>query len=301
MISPHGYLVALFDILGFEQKFEEIGLKEMLSRYEALIEVVNYRKEQIKRVFGDNGFSEAPYWSSDGDIFIFNEIHGAYASDSILLWTNRTWPEARGKTIEECKNHLSDSANAWAFQPIPCDNFLDVCNEIMCRSIEVGLPLRGAISVGNAIFDESRNIFLGQPIVEAARLEKGQQFIGTSFCSSAINQTIPKRYILQFDRHIKDGYENNWGGFVLDWPRHWRKTRSLDLSRVIQRMDTSINHSAYYKNTIDCISLSQKFATQFEGIEETSIRSVYEAFAWSNKQLSIRARAVRRVLINTNN
>lgn len=300
MTSPHGYLVALFDILGFEQKLKEIGLKEMLSRYEALIEVVNYRKKQVKQVFGDFGFSEAPHWSSDGDIFIFNEIHGAYASDSILLWTNRTWPEARGKTVEECKSHLSDPANAWAFQPIPCDNFLDVCNDIMCRSIEVGLPLRGAVSVGEAIFDGSRDIFLGQPIVDAAHLEKGQQFIGTSFCSSAINQIIPKRYLLQFDRHIKDGYEKNWSGLVLDWPRHWRKTRSLDLSKIILGMDTSINHSAYYKNTLDCISFSQKFADQFEGIKETSIRSVYKAFTWSNEQLSVRARPVRRVLIDPN-
>lgn len=300
MTSPYGYLVALFDVLGFEQKLDEIGLKEMLSRYEALIEVVNYRKEQVRRVFGDLGFSEAPYFSSDGDVFIFNEIHGAYASDSILLWTNRSWPEARGKTIEECKNHLNDPAKAWAFQPIPCDNFFDICNDIMCRSLEVGLPLRGAISVGDAIFDEGRNIFLGQPIVEATRLEKGQQFIGTSFCSSAINQKIPKRYFLKFDRHIKDSFEGNWGGLILDWPRHWRKTRLVDLSKVVLGMNTSINHSTYYKNTLDCISLSQKFADQFEGIEETSIRSVYEAFTWSNKQLSVRTRAIRRVAIDPN-
>jgi hypothetical protein len=30
----HGYLVALFDILGFEQKLATIGLTEMLARYE---------------------------------------------------------------------------------------------------------------------------------------------------------------------------------------------------------------------------------------------------------------------------
>ncbi len=132
---PHGYFVALFDILGFERKLAEIGLPEMLASYEALIEVVNYRKEHIRRVFGDLGFAEAPHWTSEGSIFIFNEIRGAYASDSILLWMNRTWLKARGMTLEECNAQADDPAIGWTYQPIPCDNFFDVCNDIMCRSL----------------------------------------------------------------------------------------------------------------------------------------------------------------------
>lgn len=293
----HGYLVALFDILGFEQKLANIGLAEMLARYEALIDIVNYRKEQIKLVFGDRGFVEAPYWSAEGDVSIFNKIHGAYASDSILLWAENTWPAARGRNVDECKGLATDSAHGWAYLPIPCDNFLDVCNDLICRSLEVGLPLRSAISMGDAVLDQERNIFLGQPIVEAARLEKGQEFIGASFCESAINQTIPKRFSLQFDRHIKSDYKGEWGGVALDWPRHWRRTRSTDLLKVIKAMDTDQRYSSCYKNTIDFVSHSESFASQFESIEETSIRSVYDAFSWSNENLSVHARAVRRVPI----
>src|SRR5882672_1378072 len=142
----HGYLTALFDILGFERRLEVIGLAEMRSRYEALIASVNYRQEQTTRVFGDLDFQEAPYWTSEGDVMIFSKTHGAYASDSILLWMNRTWPIARNKTPEEMEKLSKDQASGWAYHPIPCDNFLDVCNDLICRGIEIGLPLRGALA-----------------------------------------------------------------------------------------------------------------------------------------------------------
>lgn len=293
----HGYLVALFDILGFEKRLNTLGLQEMLARYEALIDVVNYREEQIKRVFGDFGFREAPYWAAEGEVFIVNKIEGAYASDSILLWSNLTWPEARHSPDEDFQK-LSDSpADGWMYHPIPCDNFLDICNDLMCRSLEVGLPLRGAIAVGDAILDAERNIFLGQPIVDAARLEKGHQMISVSFCNSAINQTIPERFTLRFDRHIKDNHRAMWGGAMLDWPRHWRRTRKIDIVDTIQKLDTDPAHSSYYSNTLDLITYSQEYADKFESAEETSIRSLYAPFLWTNTELALPARAVRRIPI----
>jgi|GEM_PF-1462228 len=293
----HGHLVALFDILGFEQRLATLGLAEMLTRYEALIDVVNYRKEQIQRVFGDFGFVEAPYWTAEGDVFTFTEVHGAYASDSILLWSNRTWPEARSMADDECRRLARNHADGWTYHPIPCDNFLDVCNDLMCRGLEVGLPLRGAVAIGDAVLDRERNIFLGQPIVDAARLENGHELIGTSLCSSAMCQTIPARFSLRFDRHIKDSHRVLWGGAMLDWPRHWRRTRQTDLGRMIESLNTDPKHSHYYDNTLDLVAHSQQFSSKFESLEETSIRALYEPFSWSNTALSVRARAVRRIPI----
>jgi hypothetical protein len=151
--------------------------------------------------------------------------------------------------------------------------------------------------MGEAVLDQEKNIFIGQPIVEAARLEKGQRLIGSSFCKSALNQIIPKRFTLQFGQHIKNEYKGGWGGVVLDWPRHWRRTRSIDLINVIKGMDTDHRFSDIYKNTFDFISQSQRFSEQFESIEEVSIRSVYDAFSWANKKLSVRGRAIRQVII----
>ena len=296
----HGYYVALFDILGFETRLASLGLEEMHARYESLIEAVHYREEQIKRVFGGFGFEEAPYWSAEGDVSLFTKTQGAYASDSILIWASRTWPDVRAMSQEELSNQKPSPSDAWNYAPIPCDNFLDVCNDLMCRGLEIGLPLRGAIAVGDAILDLERHIFLGKPIVEAARLESGQSLIGVSFSKSAINQTIPKRFSLQFDSYVKDRAREHWGGEMLDWPRHWRNTRTESLEYVVQALDTNPDFSSYYKNTLELIEYSQQFSGHFESPEETSIRSVYEPFHWSNTALSVRARAVRRVPVAPN-
>lgn len=297
---PYGYYVALFDILGFEKRLAGLGLEELHARYESLIETVTYREEHIKRVFGDFDFEEAPYWSADADVFLFTKTQGAYASDSILIWANRTWPDVRGMSQEKLLSHKASPSEAWKYNPIPCDNFLDVCNDLMCRGLEVGLPLRGAISVGDAVLDLQKHIFLGQPIVDAARLERGQSLIGASFSKSAIYQTIPKRFSLHFDRHIKECAREYWGGVMLDWPRHWRNTRKENLEQTVRALDTNPNFSDYYKNTLELIKYSLQFAGQFESIEETSIRSVYEPFHWSNTALSVRARSVRRAPLAPN-
>lgn len=294
----HGYFVALFDILGFEQRLARFGLREMLVRYEAVIDTVNYRKEQDQRVFGDMGMKESPCWISDGDVFLFTKTHGAYASDSILLWANRTWPEARSASAEEFKLSEGNLADGWKYHPIPYDNFLDVCNELMCRALEIGLPLRGAVAIGDAALIPERNIFIGQPIVDAARLESDQKFIGTSFCKSAMAQLIPERYVLRFEGGIKENHQARWGGAVLDWPRHWRRSRALDIRHTIDALNTDSKFSSYYENTLEFVDHSEQFSGLFENSEEPSIRSTYAQFSWSNSDLAVAAFPVRRVTLD---
>jgi hypothetical protein len=297
-IKHHGYYVALFDILGFESRLKIFGLKEMLVRYETLIKAVHYQETQMERVFGEFSLKEAPYWTAEGDVFIFTKTQGAYASDSILIWGNSTWPEMRELSSNATSKNDYSPKDEWKYKPIPCDNFLDVCNELMCRGMEVGLPLRGAIAVGDAILDPEGRIFLGQPIIDAARLERGQAMISTSFCKSVTNQIIPRRYSLQFDQHIKDNSLPQWSNSVLDWPRHWRKTRKADIASVIKALDSKTEFShKYNKNTLDLIAHSEQHAGKFESLEESSIRAVYPEFAWSNTSLEIRAFPVRRVSI----
>ncbi len=297
----HGYFIALFDILGFEQRLAIFGLREMLARYEVLIETVNYRKEQVQRVFSDMGMTESPHWTSDGDIFLFTKTHGAYASDSILLWASRTWPEAQSASADEFERSVDNTADGWKYQPIPCDNFLDVCNDLMCRGLEIGLPLRGAVAIGDAALIPDRNIFLGQPIVEAARLESGQKFIGTSFCKSAMTQLVPERYVLRFEGGIKETHLAQWGGTVLDWPRHWRKSRKLDVRHAIAELNVDAKFSSYYENTLKLVAHSEQFADSFESTKETSIRSNYAQFSWSKSDLAVTAHAVRLVAIEPGN
>lgn len=293
----HESYVALFDVLGFEERLTTLGLGKIVSRYEALIEVVDYRKQQIEHVFARLGFSEAPYWTAEGDVFIFSKTHGAYASDSILLWSNRIWPEVAQDSKDTFRPLARHPADGWKYYPIPADNFLDVCNELMCRGLEVGLPLRGAIAAGEAVLDQSRSIFLGGPIIEAARLEGDQRFISASFCASMASQVIPRRFCLEFDKHIKETHRSVWGGALLDWPRHWRNTREADLGEVISRLNTDERYATYYENTLEMIAFSNTLAGQFEGQKDTSVRTQYEQFSWSNSQLTVRTRAIRRVRV----
>lgn len=294
----HGYFVALFDVLGFEQRLKKLGLPGMLARYEALIEVVNFRKKHVQHVFHTLSFSEGAYWTSEGDLFLFTETHGTYASDSILLWGNRTWPDARDLSDEELQHNAADPAHGWKYHPVPCDNFLDVCNELMCRAVEIGLPLRGAIAIGDAVLDQERGIFLGKPIVDAARLENGQRLIGTSFCSTSSDLIVPPRFSIDLKRHIKDSHLELTTGAMLDWPRHWRRTRRASLYDGVSALNTDPQYAQYYENTFDLIDASQAVADQFEDRLETSIRTQYAPFSWGNTKLEATVRPVRRVPVS---
>jgi hypothetical protein len=290
--TDHKYLVAFFDILGFQQKFEKVGLAEIAKRYESLIDVVDSRNEYIAELFGSMNFHEAAYWTSEGDVSIFNKVFGAYASDSVLIWAHCAWPEARDKTEMQTESLTKDPASGWVYQTVPCDNFLDTCCDLICRSIELGLPFRGAVSMGTAVIEGERRVFLGAPLIEAARLEHGQRLIGASLCRSFVHQTIPKRFLLSFDTHLKDGYQELYGDAVLDWPRYWRKTRTGDIRNEIKKLSQNAGAaSVYYENSLDLVALSEKYADQFESLEDVSIRAVYEAY--SSPELAVRLRPVR--------
>lgn len=294
----HGYQIALFDILGFESMLDRFGLPEMVRRYESLIQEIGKLEVQRARLFGDMEFQEAPHWTAEGGIFIFSKVHGAYASDSLLLWANRTWLPARGKSPQELEKMSIEPSTGWKARPIPCDNFLNACNEVMCRGLEVGLPLRGALAIGDAVFDEDRRLFLGAPMVEAARLEKEQAFIGAGMCRSFREQIVPMRFSLEFDRHLKAAPGRFWGGAVLDWPRHWRNTRRADAADAVQALNTSPGHTSYYENTIRLIEYSGQFSGQFEGREDSDLREIYPEFSYKNESLAVPARAVRRETID---
>jgi hypothetical protein len=56
--------------------------------------------------------------------------------------------------------------------------FLLQCRELINRSIEIQLPLRGAISVGTIFESRDPLIFLGSPFVEAYEYAEDQDWIG---------------------------------------------------------------------------------------------------------------------------
>lgn len=295
------FALCFFDVLGFESRFSQIGLDGMLSKYLQLTSIVDARNEHMLRLFQTMEFSESAYWTSEGDAFIFSRLFGTYASDSILLWSNASFPEARYPTAlnlthEERSRYASDPKDGWKYHFIPCDNLLDVCNEVLCHSIEVGLPLRGALALGEAVLHIDKGVFLGQPLIDAARMESAQKLIGASFTSSFMEQIVPPRYLVPFSCHLKSVRDGLFEGHVLDWPRHWRTTRSTDLRQVVQALNTQPAANAYYENTLLLIDASEARAGSSLDTEETSIRNNYPQFSYEEVQLH--ARAVRRVPVD---
>lgn len=285
-------MIGIFDVLGFKNRFQNLGLGEIAKRYDALIFPTNERKKEADEFFGPVQFKESAYWASERDVSVIHKIEGAYASDTIILWCNAYFPKARGVSEGERLKMSTNQSTGWEYHPIPCESFMKVCNELMCHSLEVDMPLRGAIAMGQAIIDGDRRVFLGQPIIDASLLEHDQTFIGVGITKSFVNQVIPKRFLLQFDSHLKDKSNTLFGGQVLDWPRHWRKTRGYDLSKLVNGFNTSSKYASYYKNTLEQIDASLSVANLFETPKELSICKTYPQFA--SEHLKVLVRCVRK-------
>ncbi|MDD4994107.1 MAG: hypothetical protein PHR83_17955 [Paludibacter sp.] len=291
----YGYNVCFLDILGFSNKIsKEGGLIEIKEKYIKLTEIVIAINEKYKDILS-TGFGENSYATLDDNVGVFYKTNIIYGSDSIVIWADRTWePAKKIESIE--KVHF---AAKWIGFPKPCDPFIDICNEIICASIELDLPLRGALSSGNAYFDFDKYIFIGKPIVEATQLEKIQDIVGATFCKSFEEQIIPKRFFLTFDNYLKVEDENckklnkeiikaksNTNMNLLDWPRHWRNTRTKNLIETIEKIDfgTRVDIKA---NTLRFIEKSTELQDMYLSKEETNIKDVYSE-AYANCGLSIR-------------
>jgi hypothetical protein len=291
----YGYNVCFLDILGFSNKIsKEGGLDEIKEKYLKLTEIVNSINEKYKDILL-TGFGENSYATINNNVGVFYKTNIIYGSDSIVIWADRTWEPAKKIESPE-KVHF---ATPWIGFPKPCDPFIDICNEIICASIELDLPLRGALSSGDAYFDFDKYIFIGKPIVEATQLEKIQDIIGATFCKSFEEQIIPKRFFLTFDNYLKVEVEkckklndeikmakSNTNMNLLDWPRHWRNTRTDNLIEAIEKIDFGPRPDIK-ANTRRFIEKSAELKDKFISKEETIIKDVYSE-AYANCGLPIR-------------
>ncbi len=227
MTTNDEYVVCLLDVLGFKNLFENLGLETIEKKYRELIAVAD--KNNIER---------ALTLTPDGNPCLLNpQIKTAYFSDTILFWC--------------------------PYDMLRLDIFLDCLKEVMCRSIEIGLPLRGAISVGKAILEKENNIFLGQPIISAYLAEQSQKWIGISLSKTFDlpqykNRGFRVDKIIDYKKHIKPEMQENIIPLVIDFPNQWRKSRQEPLEEVINKLNSDRKFSIYYENTIDFVSYSQE-------------------------------------------
>ena len=256
--APFGYIVGLFDVIGFEYRLKKLGLTEISRRYDNIVEFVKANSKKNKLLFDVMNIT-GPFHTLDGPPAIIYDIRAIYASDTIMLWSNLAWKIAQDKSLETIRTNQNHPAYGNLFRPVPLEPFLSMCAEIISRSIEFDLPLRGAISMGEAIFNEDDRIFLGEPIVDAARLENKQNCIGVSVCNSYLEQNDHRKFYLPYNKQFKPDFKDSRKEYALNWPLYWRTKRTSDLKTVVEKLATENNNHQYYINTLEFIEYSEKF------------------------------------------
>lgn len=88
------------------------------------------------------------------------------------------------------------------------DAFLDLIRfawRVLQLSIFYKLPIRGGISYGKIYFNESKNIFIGQAIVDAVQLESKQEWIGIM-----LDEKVSEKYenIFSKERYLGEFYDD---------------------------------------------------------------------------------------------
>jgi hypothetical protein len=219
-------LICLLDVLGFENLFIELGLDTIEEKYKELISVADEQNIEFAIARGFNGEM----------VGLSPSIKSSYFSDTIIFWCK--YDVYRREVLFSCMQ------------------------ELLCKSIEIGLPLRGSISVGQVRIDKERGVYLGQPIISAARAETAQKWIGITLSRTFNNEPYCYGFkldnVLQYDKHLKKGSEDKVIPLVIDFPRHWRLKRSIPIIEQIQKLDRNKDYSDYYNNTIDFAKYSEE-------------------------------------------
>lgn len=228
--------LAFFDILGTSEKINHGQYDKVYDFYSYMVDLCS--EEQIPISFsnlpGHNLYSKT-------DIVLNFPMKHAFFSDTFIVWVE--YDELFGMSLR---------------------GFYEKCMDIFIEAIKRGIPLRGAISRGTAIMNEEDKLYLGKPIVEAARAETAQNWLGIGLTSSCQKAALSEAWLLlPYDEHIKETFKNNnreplFTNCVLDWPKYWRKTQSEDVISFIEKMNDVPAFSLYYDNAVKFVNYSKE-------------------------------------------
>jgi hypothetical protein len=224
-------IIGFFDVLGFEEKLKAIGITKMLELYEVMI-----KKAVLKdswRCLGRFRVGENRY----SPIIFSLPVRHSYFSDTIIFWVPLV---------------------QYFVAP-----FVARCAQLICEALEIEIPLRGSITIGEAVMHKKTSTYIGEPIVEAAKLEKAQNWIGVSFGRSATwpefqKELEPKLIIQYYSAHFKPEYKNLISNLVLDWPRQWREKFTGNVIDKLNNMNKNKKYEHCYINTINFVKHSEK-------------------------------------------
>lgn len=258
--SPLGYIVVMFDVMGFEFRLRKFGLNEIHNRYTNIIDFVRQKTERSKLITEKLNIT-GPFWLADGGVAELCEINVVNSSDSILIWSNLAWKMVQNQTREVLKKNEYHPAYGHLSKPVPLGEFWNTCAELICKSIEFDLPIRGAVSTGDAIFDTENKVYLGEPIVDTARLENKQHAIGLSMCTSFVEHEDTSMFFIPYSNHYKPDYNSEKIDLAFNWPLYWKNSRpDINLIETLQKMSDKNDNHPYYSNTIEFVKYSEAYA-----------------------------------------
>jgi hypothetical protein len=178
--------------------------------------------------------------------------------------------------------HFSDTIILWV--PLVqhfISPFIARCADLICEALKLGLPLRGALAVGSAVLHSRTGTFIGQPIVEAARLEQAQNWIGASLGLSMLASDVSREFdpnlILPYQPPTKPNKKHLLSGLALDWPRRFAERFDDDPIRLLEAMNTSPSHARYYENTIAFAKVSSGPIVRRDGMQPVNVSDLAAA------------------------
>jgi hypothetical protein len=105
---------------------------------------------------------------------------------------------------------------------------------------------------------KATSTYIGPPLVEAAILEKEQEWMGVMFSNSAawppFLARVDPRLVIEYDAPVKSPSKitDYVSPIVLDWPRRWRELHGTSASDALAALD---NHPKN-KPTMEFINFS---------------------------------------------
>lgn len=290
------YSIGFFDILGFSSFVENNKTKAIMDLYQKLLDLV-YQQQSSKDgescITGVVPVPTSPdckqsFYIAQGNGFV-NAIH---FSDTFIIYVNYDI-KAPGFWLIDSKYEPFPLLQNEAEAIIPenfiknhniFNSFLQTCMEFFCHAIIAGIPLRGCISTGIATMDKYRNIYIGKPLVEAAKGEPERRSIGITYGKSFCHyHSIYNDYHIPYLAHIKNGYPSSkyLSPMALDWPRYWRSRsdfNQFDIKDCIEKINNNQSFSEYYDNAIAFSDFSEKHANWAQEINRENLTDIFDFY-----------------------
>jgi hypothetical protein len=185
-------------------------------------------------------------------------------------------------TLPVSHAHFSDTILLWV--PLVqhfIDPFLARCADMVCEALKLGIPLRGAVAVGPAVMHARTGTFVGSPVVEAAKLEQSQDWLGVSLGPSMLAADVSSEFdptlVIPYPVPVKKQRERVYAELALDWPNRFRSRFGTDPLEAIRAIDTSPSHHIYYVNAIKFAEFSGGPIFRSEGFRRPNLGELADA------------------------